>query len=296
MQLTVLTFNVLQLPLLSLAPDGRRRARFALELILESAPDVVVLNEAFSLSGCGAILSGLRRAGYTGTGQGCALRGQRLWRSGPAKAPLRQRMIGSGVRIFSRHPILEQHQNAYRTDHPKTQDRLAAKGVALVKLQLPAGTVWLAGTHLQADEPPVPTAQTQAVRLRQLAELREFVTGTVPAAEPVLLAGDLNLEYFAEPLNRLPGIDHLAAEAILGGRIAPPDWAAGFSYDGTANPVAARTDPAYRNTLDYVGYLNESGRRPEPRISAETVPFAVGREASDHNPVLGRIQLVNAPT
>lgn len=289
MQLTVMTFNVLQLPLFSLTPAGRRRARLALKLVAEAAPDVVVLNEAFSLSFGRIITAGLKRAGYFSTGQSCSLGNQGAWQNGSAKAPLRQQVIGSGVHILSKFPILEQHQNSYLVDHPKTQDALAAKGAALAKLQLPTETLWIAGTHLQADEPPVPVTETQAVRLEQLAELRDFVSDKVPATEAVLLAGDLNIEYFADPLNRTPGVEHLAADDAVGGRIEPENQITDFSFDGTVNPVAAKTDASYRNFLDYVGYLNESGKRQIPRISTETVPFTSGQEASDHNPVLARV-------
>lgn len=291
MQLSVMTFNVLQLPVLSLTPAGRRRSQLALRLITDSAPDVVVLNEAFSLSFGRIITAGLRRLGYLCTGQGCALANQRAWQNGPTKAPLLRRVIGSGVHIFSKFPILQQHQLAYRARHTKTQDSLSAMGAAVVKLQLPAGKLWLAATHLQADQPPVPVAQTHAVRMAQLCELRDFVAATVPPTDAVVLAGDLNIEYFGDPGSKMPGVDHLAANAVIGGRIEPANEIVDFSFDGVTNPVVASSDRSYRNTLDYVGYFNESTERAVPRINTEILTFTPGQEASDHQPVLARVIL-----
>jgi len=63
----VLTFNVLQLPLVSFADGGLRRIELARGLVDGLDVDVVVLNEAFNLSAGGYLVRWLRGRGYAAT-------------------------------------------------------------------------------------------------------------------------------------------------------------------------------------------------------------------------------------
>jgi endonuclease/exonuclease/phosphatase family metal-dependent hydrolase len=291
-----MTFNVLQLPIVSARPAGIHRADLAAELIGDLAPDVVVLNEAFGLSAAGRIVSRLTRLGYHTTPQVGGLRGRADWDSRAEPDSLVRRLVGGGVRVLSRHRILRQHQHVYRAYRRRTQDAWSAKGVALVELDLPGSLdlpdspVWLAATHLQADEPPTAVLATHDVRLRQLAEVRRVVSAVVPPDRAVLLAGDLNVEYYLSDVDGAlgePGPDPVAAAAAVGGRLTPDGPMHAPTFDGTGNPLVR--PPGYRNVLDYVGYLDETGRRPVPRITTATIPFASGRAASDHCPVLAEV-------
>ena len=77
------------------------------------------------------------------------------------------------------------------------------------------------------------------------------------------------------------------ARTAVGGRLTPDGPMHAPTFDGTDNPLVK--PPGYRNVLDYVGYLDESGQRPVPRITTSTIPFAPGRAASDHYPVLAEV-------
>ena len=267
----LLTFNVMQFPLLSFVDGSRRRAAAAADLILRVNPDVVVLNESFALTP-GVLVRRLRTYGYRATPPNGRWGGS--WDSRSGRWHPLSGFVGGGVTVLSRQPITRTHEHRYRAFHPKTQDALAHKGVVLVRL----ADYWLAATHLQADEPGTRPA-TDQVRHAQLTELREFVTRLVPPAEPVLIAGDLN----TEPTD-LP-----AAENAVRGRLRPVGPMHEPTFDGRRNTLAAKDDPDYSEVLDYVGYLNETGRRPAPRITTETLDF-VGYEPSDHFAVLAEIE------
>lgn len=256
----ILTFNVWQLPVVS----SRRRARLALELILRVAPDVVVLNEAFHLSPAGGLVAGLRAAGYHATGQ--VGRPGGAWTSVSGRRGTVGRLVGSGVYVLSRLPIGERHQHVYHASRAGTTDALANKGLALVSV----GGVWLAATHLQAH------GHGSAVRLAQLGELRTLVDRVVPAGEPVLLAGDLNIPYGAGP-------ERAAANQVLGGRIEPDGPIHANTFDGATNPLIRKGSRQYRDVLDYIGEV----RSPAWRITTQTLTYPRGAEISDHYPVLG---------
>ena len=267
----VLTFNVLQLPLLSYADGGVRRAELARALIRRHDPDVVVLNEAFALSPAGYLLRCLRGHRYAATPQVGTLGGE--WTSTTGRRRALPSVIGGGVHVLSRRGLSERHQLLFSRYHPKTEDALCAKGCALVRLD---GPLWIAATHLQADESPVPVEQTQAVRISQLAEIRSLVDRVVPPGEPVVLAGDLNVEH---------GTDHLVAAAAVGGRLDPDGPLHAPTFDGTRNPLAGKDFRTYAKVIDYIGTIGDVPLH----ITTETIRFAPGEEASDHYPVLASV-------
>ncbi|MFI6325012.1 sphingomyelin phosphodiesterase [Nonomuraea sp. NPDC050556] len=263
----LLTYNVLQCPVL----DGSRaRAAAALRTIERVAPDVIVLNEAFNMAARRVLLGGLLRAGYYATPQVGGWRQRQAWTGSSGDDRPWRRLVGGGVHILSRRPILLAYQHVYTVNQRGTQDALCNKGVALALID----TTWVAGTHLQADEEPVPVADTHEVRMRQLAELRELVIRHVPPGEPVILAGDLNIEFHG-------GDHYLDAEKVLGGRLLPEGTMHEPTFD-CGNPLVARHYPGYSHVLDYVGSLNG----PAPHIATETLVSDFG---SDHYPVLATI-------
>ena len=292
--LRLLTFNVLQIPIVSASPGGRRRAGWAVDAVRDADPDVVVLKEVFGLSAAGWLVSRLMRQGYRTTPQIGTFRGRRGWDGSVPSVSAVRGLVGGGVRVLSRYPFRWCGQHVYRAFQPGTQDALCAKGVALVELETPGGPLWLAATHLQADEPPTPVSATHAVRLKQLAELRDFVARTAPPEVPVLLAGDLNVEYYKTDARGgpgPPGPDPAEAAEAVGGRLEPDSGIHDHTFDSETNLLVARSQPGYRNVLDYVGSINENGRRPVPHITTSTVAFGPGLLASDHYPVLAHVAM-----
>ena len=274
--LTILTFNLLQLPVLSYADRGLRRIELARRAVQRLDPDVVVLNEAFSLSPSGYLVRSLRSHGYDATPQLSSFGAE--WTSSTGPRVLGRSLLGGGVRVLSRRGLHERHQLVFSSYHGGTADSLVGKGCLLVRID---GPLWIAATHLQADQPKTPVEQTGAVRLEQLAEIRALVRSLVPPADPVLLVGDLNVEH---------GTEHAtAAAAAVGGMLEPAGRMHEPTFDGTTNPLTGRDFPGYRHVLDYVCCLDEHGSRPVPRIRTETIRYAAGEEASDHYPVLAEV-------
>jgi len=103
--------------------------------------------------------------------------------------------LNGGVQIFSRFPLdtTETRVFCHRVELKGT-DRLARKGFAYARITLPDPKlphVHLVGTHLQAWE----DRKSVDMRLKEVAHIRRFLQGLhIPSHEPVLVAGDLNVD------------------------------------------------------------------------------------------------------
>ncbi|KAI9007164.1 Endonuclease/exonuclease/phosphatase [Gaertneriomyces semiglobifer] len=133
--------------------------------------------------------------------------GLRYFAIGPERSWLRGKFVGSGVLILSRYPI----QSVYTEEYPDAYgvDRVAAKGFVSVKLSFSNNNTSERGhqtmsmrvitTHLQAsyippdldsgDDISGPGAVTRHAQLLQL----EAYLQTLPATDPWIVAGDLNV-------------------------------------------------------------------------------------------------------
>ncbi|MFF1821260.1 sphingomyelin phosphodiesterase [Kribbella sp. NPDC058245] len=267
--LTLITYNILQLPLFGSA----RRAALAAQVLETADADIVVLNEAFNRPARRLVLHGLGKRGYAVTPE--VGRKNRAWTSASGRDRRWSTLAGGGIYIASRLPVLEQHQHRYRAYKPLTSDALSNKGAALVALQTPVGRLWVAATHLQADE----RGSHHAVRMQQLDELRRFVASTAGAGEPVLVVGDLNVEYYPD------GRDLAEAERTLGGTILTGPIHEP-TFDGSLNRVLPHRYRTYRNVLDYVGSIG-----PSLEITTRTLTDETARDASDHFPVQATVTI-----
>lgn len=192
-----------------------------------------------------------------------------------------------GVAIVSRWPIAERVQHVYQ---PKCgTDAFSAKGFAYARITAPTGPVHVFGTHLQADDGGC-DGKAPATRAGQLAELADYIRSrAIPAAEPVIIAGDLNVV--------LGTPEYTAALGTLAAR--NPESHAGhpYSYDPRTNSIAKERDasgPSQR--LDHVllrsGHAGPSSWVNETR-KVQSPPWTVkswGKEYtyhdySDHYPV-----------
>lgn len=276
MSFTVLSFNILQLRF----RGSRRRAQLALRAIEDAGADVVVLNEAFNRTSSKLVgrlrASGFHVSSYLGGFDGG-------WTATSGRRRGYRRMIGGGVYVASRFPIDAQFQHIYRAVAPGTTDSyLSNKGVLLVVLRVGATHVWVAGTHLQADE----KGNRHAVRMAQLAELRAAVTALVPAGEPVILAGDLNVEYYAADGG--PSAEWAQACRALGG-FTGPEVMHDMTFDCVENPLAHGDSPSFRNVIDYIGVLDADDDPPALSVTTRTLHFPLTQEASDHFPLLATV-------
>jgi len=201
-------------------------------------------------------------------------------------------VVNGGVTVLSKAPVTEQHQLVFRNSYSGTADYLSNKGAALARLVVNGKPLWIAGTHMQADEGPETLPKAHDIRMAQLGEIRDLVTKYAPAAEPVVVAGDLNIEYWAGQ-DRKDGLGRTQVqqgEAVLDGVLSTTGEGA-YTFDAATNPNAAKSVPAtYRDSLDYVGALRTGGRPLAAVGPVQLVHYDGGTIPSDHYPVVAKIQ------
>lgn len=104
-------------------------------------------------------------------------------------------VIGSGLAIFSRHPICQSFFKRYTLngsiDRVWHGDYFSGKGVGGIRVRLPGCTLDLYTTHLHAEYNPEKLGYT-AHRLSQLQELSQFVEHTSRPTHVAIVTGDLN--------------------------------------------------------------------------------------------------------
>ncbi|MFD9889328.1 sphingomyelin phosphodiesterase [Amycolatopsis sp. NPDC059027] len=286
---SVLSFNLWQLPWIASpnTADKEARAQAAEKVIRANGTDVVVLEEAFS-----AQAESLRKRLADAWPYQTPLVGQYCstapgWSTVDGNCSNSPVVVNGGATVLSKWPITESHQLVFRNSYQGTADYYANKGAALVRILAHGRPLWLTGTHLQADEAPDTLPKAHEIRMAQLGEIHGLVAKYAPATEPVAIAGDLNIEYWAGQ-GRKDGLGRAQSqqgEAALDGvlRTAP---AGKYTFDAATNPNAAKSVPAsYRDSLDYVGALRGGGRPLADVGAVSMVSYGDGTLPSDHYPV-----------
>ncbi len=183
-----------------------------------------------------------------------------------------------GVFIASRYPILSSSQIVYNDCNGS--DCLAAKGVMYAKIDKKGRIFHLFGTHTQAW----PSAADVATRILQFKELQTFITSlSIPANEPVIIGGDLNVDMIANHLGEYDGmLDSL--------NLMEPQYTGHpYSYDGAISYYAS---PGVE-FLDYVMTQNNH-LVPDTAINEVLILRSIADDMfnmfdlSDHLAVRGR--------
>lgn len=253
----VLTYNTWGVPLTTWDTWRYEQAMRAIE---ELKPDVVLLNEVFTRKG----KRNFKSEHYPYQAEG------------PGSSP---RLVGSGLKILSRFPILNRAILAYRAC--KGSDCLSRKGAALAILQLPSGKkLNLIGTHLNASGPA-------SIRISQLQQLEKFNRAYADPTAPMILAGDLNFRSGSDEHEHVQKQFQLEDAWIKTHGTSDP----GYTYDCYENryarEYAVRTrEPLIRERLDYF-FTNPSVRptRTELHFKDE------GNLFSDHYALMGEFEL-----
>ncbi|SED13221.1 Endonuclease/Exonuclease/phosphatase family protein [Streptomyces misionensis] len=245
--------------------------------------DVVVLDEDFNNTSTADIvaeLSDLYPYHTPVVGQTCSGGGWNGISGDCSDSPF---VINGGTMILSKYPITAQYAHVFANSAYGTWDYHANKGAALVRIDKGGTESWVIGTHLQADESGTSTDTTQATRLAQLGEIRSWADGIAGTDAPVLIGGDLNVEYYG---GRSRG-DYDHAQTAVNGVLGTPATDPAQTLRTMDCPVSAwcqymsgvESFPKdYRDDLDYIGYLNAPGR---------PVPSAVSPVRTDFDPQSG---------
>lgn len=256
----VLTYNLQMLPRwVPTQPDPRVRAG----LIAAEVPptcDLLVFQETFDLPARALLLEGLRARGYPHHTELAGAPG-RLW-------------THSGLTVVSRWPIVAQTPHLF----PRGLwiDHFASKGAIHVVVEKAGRPYHVFATHTQSD---VPLPGSRAVRAAQFQALRAFVDGQAPdATQPVVIAGDLNVDWYHDEEFR--EMLALLDAAWLHERGPKPE----FSFDRRNQLMTERSS----RWLDYVlvstRHLQPLGHRG--RLHICQAPWRWGRrpltDLSDH--------------
>lgn len=250
--ITMMSYNIQQLGYPNWAGNHFEEQR--LELIpstlkaLSKQPDVLILQEVFTEHAFEVLVSQMSQTYpyYTQVaGDDCD---DPRWTSisGNCKASFFKG--NSGVLIFSRWPIVQQHAYVFDAVRvSKSFDFLARKGVVYAKIHVEREkpmTLHVFGTHLQAS------VEEHDIRLLQLAEMRRFIDDfQIPLQEPVILGGDFNIR--STDTSRF---NELLAHAVA--KVTLPQAGVGSMSDATNGyrRLLAGADSKVRadTTLDYL--------------------------------------------
>lgn len=212
--LEVLTFNIE-----GLGWPARRGRGPSLERIGESlaelnargeAPDVILVQEMFSPTAVRA----MTQAGYRYQAWGPSRTQRNRLASeermlGPfrwGKGELGFHLVGSGLAILSRFPIMVSSSEPFGKRHCAGFDCLSNKGVQHVRIVLPGvpQPIDIFNTHLNSNGASrVPAERSGAAQALQLRDLGRFVAETGEFRAPKIFGGDFNMRGEPERLARL---------------------------------------------------------------------------------------------
>ncbi|WP_030987607.1 sphingomyelin phosphodiesterase [Streptomyces sp. NRRL S-1813] len=281
-QLKALTTNTMLLP--SFITDGW--AQDERGALIGSAPyvagnDVVVFQELFDNSASDILMARLKGYPYRTPVVGRSTDGWHQTLGDYSSLPYED----GGVAIASRWPITRQIQYIY--DDACGADSLSEKGFAYARLNVNGAPVHVLGTHLQANDDGCDDGEAARTRTSQLKEMRHFVDGLkIPAGEPVIFAGDMNIDRY--------GREYAGLLRSLGAA-APCYEGHPYTSDPATNALTRERYPdSPREWLDYVLYDNRHARPTAWRNTGQVVsspPWELDDTTytrySDHYPVLG---------
>ncbi|MFG1791141.1 sphingomyelin phosphodiesterase [Nocardia sp. NPDC049149] len=194
-----------------------------------------------------------------------------------------------GVAVLSKWPIVRKEQILF--NNGCGADWLANKGFAYVVLNVNGAKVHVVGTHAQSTDSRCRAGEAVSDRAKQFRQIAEFLDAKkIPAAEQVMVAGDLNVDSHSA---EYPTMLENAGLEPANERTGHP-----YSFDTKENSIASYRYPNdAREDLDYV--LHRKGHaRPanwQNRVIKEkSAPWTVtswGKDytytnLSDHYPVV----------
>lgn len=175
-----------------------------------AAPDIILVQEMFSP----AAVRALSQAGYryrvwgptrtqrrvsTGSGR---VPGPRRWGKGETGFHL----VGSGLAILSRYPIVAATSEPFGSRHCAGFDCLSNKGAEQARVMVPGvpSAIDLFNTHLNSQaESRVPAARHGAAQALQRADFSRFLAAIGSERLPAIIGGDFNMAGAPDRLQKL---------------------------------------------------------------------------------------------
>ena len=191
------------------------------------------------------------------------------------------KILTGGSFIASRWPI--EAQDAVVYDACRTDGCLAGKGINYAKIRKGQNAYHVFGTHTHAYA----GAEDIGIRFKQLNQLADLVAAKdIPYAEPVIMAGDFNVDKLNYPQ------EHLDFLSVLN---ATEPQAIGEYTESYAGPVNIYADAEYSEYLDYILYENDH-LAPYNSYNKLLTPRSIKSEhwgswdLSDHYPVSAKFE------
>jgi len=261
--ITVMGYNIMQLPVQDW--DQSQRASMLAGALLADVndPDVISFSEVLTDEAYTAI-QGLNPEYpyYTPVlGQVCS---GGNWDSISGNCSNSVTVVRGGVAIASKYPILEQHAYVFTVAEFGTADYQANKGAVYVKIDIDGFNYHVLATHTQATHGDSTAAH--GYRVQQAQEIRAWIDSFgIPANEPVIIAGDLNVSH-DNASNLAEILDDGLNATLWFDNANTPGYVHSYPEDNwmarAYNYYFEESDPCYNKTLDYVvsfnGYLQPS--------------------------------------
>lgn len=207
--LSVLTYNIegLGWPARSGRTEQLRKISERLSALRAAgkAPDIVMFQEVFSgaakravgSTGYPAIVHGPRRTNSSAH----AVKDRMPGRSNLKRGEWGIHLIGSGIVIASRYPIVDSLSQPYGRKSCAGIDCLANKGIMLARVTIPGvpTPIDLYNTHMNSrGASRAPARRNLAAHDRQSLEASGFIDRTHDDAYPVIFGGDFNMRHSQE--------------------------------------------------------------------------------------------------
>lgn len=268
--LTVMSYNTMQLPAQDWDQANRRQRLPAAIRALSSLPDVIVFEEVFTDQAYQALaaLQDVYPYRTPNVGQVCNGGG---WTSISGACSNSMTVIRGGVVVLSRWPIVEQHALVYRNSRYGSWDYQSNKGVAYVRVRKQGYDYHVAGTHMQASDTMITDGDSDdrpdhAVRMAQLTEMRAWLDGfRIPAGDPLIITGDLNVEY-SKSDDVIAMLDASATDLEYPANEGYRSFSAKTNWLTRANAYSSEFDLDYNDTLDYVLWRHDHLQPVEPAV------------------------------
>lgn len=220
--------------------------------------------------------------------------------------PVEFELMGGGLLLLSRHPIVASAQTVYRQS--SGDDGLTNKGALHARIQPighPCG-VDVFVTHTQAPHPTIlgSTAGAREAVRAQLRHLGAFIAASRDPDIPAMLTGDFNVDFFGHrdlydemiaslrhPIDVMPSADAPGAVHPMGTSESDDGSISSFHDDHGTRPV---DDPArFGSTIERLDYvLLFPGALYSQHVASSAVvveQWTAGRDMSDHYGVLASI-------
>jgi endonuclease/exonuclease/phosphatase family metal-dependent hydrolase len=200
------------------------------------------------------------------------------------------KLAGPGLALLSRLPV-----GAVVTEHftrnGELQNRVASKGIALVRVHAGGWVVDVYNTHMEAGGRP----EAQPARMAQALQVVDFVTRHSPPAHGVVLCGDFNmmpLRPEKAPEDYRPG--HFDNLEDLAGRTAA--FQAMFEGLGLRDASDELFGPTRDDIERFLFRAPEGGVMTPLSLEQDTNRFrrADGSSLSDGSPYIARFRLAPA--